>query len=318
VNGAYANDPLIGGSIPGQPTLSTNRTLIRPALYGDFNVDGKVDDTDLAIFSGLGQYNQPTDKFGWLGGDLNHDGRVDDTDLAIFSGAGNYNGPGYGADPTPTLTQSASTGSTSQGAAGDGILDFVYDPATGHVKVAYDGDNRITAGNPLQVIRFKSADGHFVPGNFNASGFSNTTTDNSTLNGTILGAGSLPDGYDLGQILAMGLGISDLTNDLTLQWNVSGGGLTLKNGDIVPEPAMLSLFGIGAVAFLSAEDATDHHQKGLASALNTALRTSWCWLRRSSAGVARSLDEASLDRALLNAAEIPQFQPEERMRLVGS
>src|SRR5207302_5631514 len=91
VNGAYANDPLIGGSIPGQESLPTNRTLIRPALYGDLNLDGKVDDVDLAIFSGLGQYNQPNARFGWLGGDLNHDGHVDDIDLQIFSGAGNYN-----------------------------------------------------------------------------------------------------------------------------------------------------------------------------------------------------------------------------------
>jgi hypothetical protein len=261
VNGAYANDPLIGGSIPGQP-LPTNRILVRPALYGDFNLDGKVDDTDLAIFSGLGQYNKPTDKFGWLGGDLNHDGKVDDTDLLIFSGAGNYNSPAYAPSPAgsasanpsagPTLTGHVDAASgdivlsaaTSQGTIGDGILDFIYDPGTGDMKVFYDGDSRITAANPLQVIRFKSAGGHFIPANFNGSGFSNTTTDNSTLNGTILGGGSLPDGYDLGHILPTGLLMPDLISDLTLQWNVSGGGLSLKNGDIVPEPGALGLVGL--------------------------------------------------------------------------
>jgi PEP-CTERM motif len=268
VNGAYANDPLIGGPIPGQPGLATNRILIRPALYGDFNLDGKVDDTDLAIFSGLGQYNKPSDKFGWLGGDLNHDGKVDDTDLLIFSGAGNYNGPAYGTGPssaarsastTPSLTGHVQadgeiilSAATSQGTLGDGILDFLYDPGTGHLKVFYDNDSRITAANPLQVIRFKSAGGRFIPANFNGSGFSNTTTDNSTLNGTILGAGSLPDDYDLGQILATGLTISDLTSDLTLQWNVSGGGLSLKNGDvIVPEPATFGLIGLSAAGLLA-------------------------------------------------------------------
>jgi hypothetical protein len=253
VNGAYANDPLIGGSIPGL-TLATNRTPIRPALYGDLNLDGKVDDTDLAIFSGLGQYNKPTPKFGWLGGDLNHDGHVDDTDLLIFSGAGNYNGPSYGSDSTPTLTTSAATAGTTLGSPGDGILDFAYDPTTGDVKVKYDGDSRITAANPLQVIRFKSAGGHFLPAAFNGSGFSNTTTDNSTLNGTILGAGSLPDGYDLGQILATGLQTSDLISDLTLQWNVSGGGLSLKNGDVtlVPEPTTAAVLSLVATVTLTA------------------------------------------------------------------
>jgi hypothetical protein len=197
---------------------------------------------------------------------LNHDGKVDDVDLQIFSGAGNYNGPAYGASSaagsasaTPSLTGhvDAATGdivlsaATSQGTIGDGVLDFIYDPSTGHLKVFYDNDSRITAANPLQVIRFKSAGGHFIPANFNASGFSNTTTDNSTLNGTILGGGSLPDGYDLGGILSPGLLMPDLLADLTLQWNVSGGGLSLKNGDIVPEPATLGLLAIGAVSLLA-------------------------------------------------------------------
>jgi hypothetical protein len=263
VNGAYALDPLINGPIPGQAGLATSQILVRPALYGDFNLDGRVDDTDLAIFSGLGQYNKPIPKFGWLGGDLNHDGKVDDTDLLVFSGAGNYNGPTYGAlsaagsaSATPSLTGhvDAATGdivlsaATSQGTLGDGVLDFIYDPGTGDMKVFYDGDARITAANPLQVIRFKSAGGHFIPANFNASGFSNTTTDNSTLNGTILGGGSLPDNYDLGGILSPGLLMPDLLADLTLQWNVSGGGLSLKNGDIVPEPVAFSSIALIGIA----------------------------------------------------------------------
>ena len=154
------------------------------------------------------------------------------------------------ASPSTSLS---GTAATSEGISGDGILDFVYDPATGDMKVKYDGDPRITAANPLQVIRFKSAGGNFLPAAFNGSGFSNTTADNSTLNGTVLGAGSLPDGYDLGHILAQGLSISALTSDLTLQWNVSGGGLSLKNGDVtlVPEPATLGLVGLGALGLLA-------------------------------------------------------------------
>jgi PEP-CTERM motif len=156
------------------------------------------------------------------------------------------------ASPT-TASLSGSNAATSEGVKNDGILDFVYDPATGDMKVRYDGDSRITAANPLQVIRFKSASGQFLPAAFQGGGFSNTTADSSTINGTILGAGSLPDGYDLGQILAAHMDIAALLPDLTLQWNVSGGGLTLKNGDIiaVPEPATLGLIGIGALGLLA-------------------------------------------------------------------
>jgi hypothetical protein len=265
VNGAYALDPLLAGPIPGQETLPTNRILIRPALYGDFNLDGKVDDTDLQIFSGLGQYNQPTDKFGWLGGDLNHDGKVDDTDLQIFSGAGNYNGPSYGAAAggakaaaaTPKLTagaQGATAATTSEGVNGDGVLDFVYNPATGDLTLHYDGDPRVTAAQPFQVVRLKSAGGHFIPANFNQTDFgAGVTATTAALNGTASGANSVPDGYDMGNVLPAGLAISDLTADLTLQWNVFGGGLTLKNGDImlVPEPATIGLLGAGAMGLLA-------------------------------------------------------------------
>jgi hypothetical protein len=39
----------------------------------------------------------------------------------------------------------------------------------------------------------------------------------------------------------------DLLSDLTLQWNVSGGGLSLKNGDFVPEPAVLGVIGLAVL-----------------------------------------------------------------------
>jgi hypothetical protein len=270
VNGSYANDPLIGGSIPGQAGLATNQILIRPALYGDYNLDGSVDDTDLGIFSGLGQYNQPNPKFGWLGGDLNHDGRVDDTDLLIFSGAGNYNGPSYGAaagpaashaSATPSLTGHAEangdivlSASTSQGVPGDGVLDFVYNPQTGHLTLSYDGDPRVTAAQPFQVVRFKSAGGHFIPANFNQTDFgAGVTATTGALNGTASGSNSVPDGYDMGAVLPTGLTVADLTSDLTLQWNVFGGGLTLKNSDvIVPEPGAPNLLALTSAAALAA------------------------------------------------------------------
>jgi hypothetical protein len=61
-------------------------------------------------------------KFGWLGGDLNYDGKVDDTDLQIFSGAGNFNGPSYGAGAATATHASATPNLTGHVAAGDIVL----------------------------------------------------------------------------------------------------------------------------------------------------------------------------------------------------
>src|SRR5206468_1125158 len=136
----------------------------------------------------------------------------------------------------------------SSGTPGDGVLDFVYDPATGHLKLAYDNDPRITASQPFQVIRFKSLGGKFIAANFNESAFgAGVTKDATAINGTASGSNAVPDGYDLGAILPTGLTVADLTPDLTLQWNVFGGGLSLKNGDVVvPEPTALAALALGA------------------------------------------------------------------------
>src|SRR5206468_12781107 len=108
---------------------------------------------------------------------------------------------------------------TSSGNHGDGVLDFDYNPATGDLKLNYDGDPRITASQPFQVIRFKSLGGKFIAANFKESAFgAGVTKDASAINGTASGSNAVPDGYDLGAILPTGLTISDLTPDLTLQW----------------------------------------------------------------------------------------------------
>ena len=45
---------------------------------------------------------------------------------------------------------------------------------------------------------------------------------------------------------------AQLTQDLTLQFNVKGGGLGLKTADVVvPEPSTLALVGIGAMGLLA-------------------------------------------------------------------
>jgi hypothetical protein len=68
-------------------------------MRGDYNLDGYVDGTDLAIFkAGFGLSGAV-----WSGGDLNCDGFVDATDLAIFKANFGYAAPGSPVPEPATL-----------------------------------------------------------------------------------------------------------------------------------------------------------------------------------------------------------------------
>ena len=71
---AWADSPTINGH------AYVNEVVVMPALYGDVNLDGKVDASDLAI---LGQHWKQSGQ-GWATGDFNYDGVVNASDLALF------------------------------------------------------------------------------------------------------------------------------------------------------------------------------------------------------------------------------------------
>jgi len=60
-----------------------NQMLVRLAYYGDANLDGQVDDTDLYLWNSGYNHNGYT---GWVYGDFNYDGQVDNTtDLNLWT-----------------------------------------------------------------------------------------------------------------------------------------------------------------------------------------------------------------------------------------
>jgi len=64
--------------------------------------------------------------------------------------------------------------------------------------------------------------------------------------------GSIKDGYDLGNILPANMSLADALSDLTLQFQIQGGGTKMKAGDIVvPEPTTAGLIGVGRWALLA-------------------------------------------------------------------
>jgi len=165
---------------------------------------------------------------------------------------------------TPSLTGGGAFGSvisltTVSGGPGDGILDYVYNPATGDVTVSYDGDPNLTATKNLHRMKLASLGSKFdptkvtnaTPGGSGVISAGLSTESTSLLDLLSDPATIIPDHYDLGNILPGGLTLNDLLADLTLQFGTNGS-FTLKPAEVlVPEPTTLGLIGIGAVGLLA-------------------------------------------------------------------
>jgi hypothetical protein len=159
-----------------------------------------------------------------------------------------------------TLTGRASPQTTTAGTVGDQKPDFVYNPATGDLTFFTDGlVVKTTSGTASYVgtMNIFSASGKLIVANINSAfangGGANVTSTNmtsslSTSPGFTDGSGN--GTFDLGNILPLGLTISDLTGDLTVKYQIVNGGLAKVSDVIVPEPTGLGLIGLGAVGLL--------------------------------------------------------------------
>ena len=272
-NGALQNpaNPDNVGQILGPNSNSGHGTgipqsqiLIRPTLTGDLNGDGVVNAYDVTLFNSFGLFNQSTN-LGYQAGDLNGDGIVNAKDVTIFNSAGNFNNGSFlvakaasafaGHSAFPAVTVFNPTPSS---------LMFSYDPATGDVRVNYNGFTGF-AGKPtfnssnrlLSLIDILSTNPAVFP--LDPTKLSKAATDalssptftgNTEINLTAIN-GYLPDGTDIGRILPPGLNPGQFEGSLTFTFNYTGsrqieGGLVL-----FPEPATLSLTSFGAMGLLA-------------------------------------------------------------------
>ena len=252
--------------------IALNQILVRPTLTGDLNGDGVVNAYDVSLFNSFGLFNNGTTQLGWQVGDLNGDTFVDSKDFAIFNTAGNFNSGQYAVAKAAKAAMSLTGRSASPAAAAlhpaNGTLAFSYDPATGDVKVNYNGFTGFagkqtfnTTTRALSLIDIATTGGAFA---LDASKLTQaaqtalsgvTITGNTEINITAVN-GYLPDGTDLGNILPANLDPAALANALTLSFNYTGsrqlsGGTAGLVVSGVPEPTTLSLLGLGAMGLLA-------------------------------------------------------------------
>ena len=166
------------------------------------------------------------------------------------------------------LTEVASP-SVSQLNPPSGTLAFTYDPATGDVKVNYNGFTGFagkqtfnTTTRALSLIDIQVSNGAFTlddtkltPASLTALSGLTVSPDHKEINMTAVN-GYLPDGTDIGPILPKNLDPAVLANALTLTFNYSGsrvlaGGTAGLIAAPIPEPTTLSLLGLGALGLLA-------------------------------------------------------------------
>jgi hypothetical protein len=261
----------------GGAPLGPTQTIARAVLVGDSNMDGTVDFFDITQILGY-KYNTGA-AASYTDGDLDYNGKVDFFDIVLLLSA-NYNthatyGPGTaasgggpaaaapaslsgkGGGHTASTASSAIASATTVGVTGDGKPDFRYDPTTGHLFFQTDGGVFTTTGGSASFVTsltISSTNGILLPGGAsdafkNGVGATLTTT---LLSSALTQSPGFSDGFDIGVVLATGLDASNLTPDLTVKYQVLNGGSLKASDIIVPEPAGLTLLGLGAAAGLLA------------------------------------------------------------------
>jgi T5SS/PEP-CTERM-associated repeat protein len=238
--------------------LGASQTIIRPILVGDANMDGVVDFFDITQILGY-KYNtnQPAS---YTDGDLDYSGHVDFFDIVLLLSANYNSGQTYlGANAhaaAPTLTRGAAIpSSTTIGTPGDGKPDFEYNPQTGDLKFRTDGTAFTTTGGSASFVSsltISSATGILLPGGASSpfAGGTGATLTSTLLSSALTNSPGFSDGFDIGLVLAPGLGAAALTADLTVKYQSLNGG-SLKTADItVPEPTGLAILALGGAAAL--------------------------------------------------------------------
>ncbi|MFM9025838.1 MAG: autotransporter-associated beta strand repeat-containing protein [Planctomycetaceae bacterium] len=84
-----ATQPVVGYRV-----FATGAATVAWAAFGDVNLDGRVDSTDISLINGGGRFNQWSPAT-WVQGDFTYDGIVNSTDISLINGSRLYGTGSY-------------------------------------------------------------------------------------------------------------------------------------------------------------------------------------------------------------------------------
>ncbi|MGN6627301.1 MAG: beta strand repeat-containing protein, partial [Tepidisphaeraceae bacterium] len=138
----------------------SSTTTARYTTYGDTNLDGKFNGTDIVAINGANNFGGPVGSAIWATGDTNYDGKFNGIDVAKINGANSF-GTGVitNASPSPAM---AVVSSIAPNGGDTSKIDLQYDAATGNLRV-------VTNGNPYGTITLSASSSVFKDGVFGTS-----------------------------------------------------------------------------------------------------------------------------------------------------
>jgi hypothetical protein len=226
--------------------VAPGQTLIRPALVGDVNLDGRVDFFDVAQVLGY-KYNTGQ-AASYTDGDLDYSGKVDFFDISTLLSANYNSGEVFAA---PTASAASANVSAKPAMLTDAKPGFDYDPATGDLIFRTHG---AAFPSTIGALAVSSASGilHSFAASAALRSGAGATLSATLIASTSLDGGGFLDDFDLGRVLPPGLSAAQLAAaGIQAQYQViDEGPLQSASIAIVPEPSALSWISLGAAALL--------------------------------------------------------------------
>ena len=103
----------------GYRVLANGSAIVAWAAYGDSNLDGAVNNTDVSLVNNGGKFGTGGTTATWSQGDYNYSGAVNSTDISLLNNAALFGGGSY--LPTAPVASSLSVSTSPDSSSGSGI-----------------------------------------------------------------------------------------------------------------------------------------------------------------------------------------------------